>query len=308
MYLFYIDESGSLDPKSGTDPKGGQPIYVLTALGVFVRSARKVDLDINRHKMMLIDKLVRRGQSRLELSDCEIKSNWLRRPDMRAQHPLLQRLDEKEINELVTLFYKQLDEHHITILSVIIDKQHLREYMDPAKLHRKAWELLLQKVEQFMRAMHEKHHAILIADDVGRAANRRLAMKHAYIMLEGTSRNVRLEHICEMPLFVPSELCNGVQLADLCAYNIYRVFTDGSLKYKGFEVISPNIWSAEMQMKNPRVRPFHGLYVFPQESKLKELVAEFEKQGTPAESGRGSSMVSGGANPIEPTSGTGRVS
>jgi hypothetical protein len=51
-----------------------------------------------------------------------------------------------------------------------------------------------------------------------------LAMKHAHFIQEGKASDVRLEHVVEMPLFVRSELSNGVQLADLVAYNVYRCF------------------------------------------------------------------------------------
>ena len=129
--------------------------------------------------------------------------------------------------------------------------------------------------------------------------NRQLAMKHAYIMQAGTAINVHLNHICEMPLFVPSELCNGVQLTDLCSYNIYRVFMDEKLDYPFFRRIVPHIWSLGNRIRSDRCRPFTGLYVFPAESPLKALADEFEKKRTLAASGQGSQKVTyGGANPI----------
>jgi hypothetical protein len=55
MYLFFIDESGNVDPKSPVVATQGRSIYVVTALAVFVRHARELDLTLNRHKSMLID-------------------------------------------------------------------------------------------------------------------------------------------------------------------------------------------------------------------------------------------------------------
>ncbi|MFB3816423.1 MAG: DUF3800 domain-containing protein [Candidatus Methylomirabilales bacterium] len=49
-----------------------------------------------------------------------------------------------------------------------------------------------------------------------------MAMKHAFFQDTGTSSGLWLKHISEMPLFVRSELSNGIQLADLVSYNVWK--------------------------------------------------------------------------------------
>ena len=83
-----------------------------------------------------------------------------------------------------------------------------------------------------------------------------------------------LKHICEMPMFVRSELSNGVQLADLCSYNIYRAFRYGNIDYPFFQRIVPWIWSKSQ----PVERAFSGIRVFPDTSPLKILVDEMENK------------------------------
>ena len=109
------------------------------------------------------------------------------------------------------------------IFSVVVDKRHLHDYMTQEKLHRKAWELLLERVEYFMWTEHDRHQAVMVVDDAGPQLNRSLAMKHAYFQDQGTSAGQRLRHIVEMPLFVRSELSNGVQLADMVSYTPLRI-------------------------------------------------------------------------------------
>ena len=75
-------------------------------------------------------------------------------------------------------------------------------------------------------------------------------------------------------MFVRSELSNGVQLADLCSYTIYRAFRYGDLSYPFFNRIKPYIWSQSEPVK----RPFSGLYVFPGGSPLRGLLDAFEKE------------------------------
>jgi len=74
------------------------------------------------------------------------------------------------------------------------------------------------------------------------------------------------------------------------------------LAYPFFDRIAPHLWSRSREASHP----FSGIHVFPVSSPLQTMVDEFEKQraGTLADSG--SKLVSGGANPIEPTSGTGQ--
>ncbi len=175
------------------------------------------------------------------------------------------------------------------IFSVVVDKRHLHDYMDHEKLHRKPWELLCESIEMFMRACHRKHQAVLVADDVSREMNRSLAMKHAFLQDRGTASNLWLKHICEMPLFVRSELSNGVQLADLCGYNIYRAFRDRNLEYSFFGRISRHIWSCHTEPPC-RGKPIHGLRIFPKESPLTQLRDDFERKRAPAENGRGSEI------------------
>lgn len=222
MFLFYVDETGNLDPRveipqRDGSVKEGDPLYVLTAVSLFETRWHGFEKTLNRFKRRLMDQIFRSSGMRLDLADCEIKSNWLRIPRERERHPFLQHLLEGQILQLVELYYRQLDHHNMQIFSVVIDKRHLHDYMDQEKLQCKAWELLLEQIEKFMRVRHNRHQAMLINDDVSKQMNRRLAMKHAYILEEGTKSGTWLKHVCEMPMFVRSELSNGVQLADLCS-------------------------------------------------------------------------------------------
>lgn len=289
MFLFYADETGNRDvrlevPQRNGTTKPGDWLYVLTAVSLFEHKWHGFEKTINRRKVELIERIRRDTGVRLELADCEVKSNAIRISKERAAHPFLSRLTTEELAGLVELFYRQLERNHMHILAVLVDKRYLFGYMDEEKLHRKSWEHLLEQVENLMRMRFERHQAIMVNDDVSRQVNRSLAMKHAYLLDQGTARDTWLRHVCEMPMFVRSELSNGVQLADLCSYNIYRAFRFGDLAYPFFSRIKPFIWSKS----NPVRRPFSGLFVFPGNSPLRALVDEFERQRTPAANDRGS--------------------
>ena len=231
---------------------------------------------LNRKKWELID-IIRRTKGltrKLDLADCELKSTWVRIPKERAGRVFLTSLTDEELAQLVELYYEQLAHHHMRVFGVVVDKRRLRDYMDSAKMHRKAWELLLERIEVFLREEHPKHQAVLITDDISRERNRSLAMKHAYIQSEGTAAGIWLTHIAEMPLFVRSELSNGVQLADLLAYNVYRRFRYEKDDYPFFSRTLPFIW---VSPGSPS-RALDGLRLFPPESPLAPLLAQIAKE------------------------------
>ena len=268
MYFFYVDETGNLDtnlaPQADGSPSKKDWLYVLTAVAVFEWQWREFDGTITAKKRDMIARLPTRGGPRLELHDCEVKSTRLRNPHERADSQFFSNLYAPEIEELVGVFYDQLVARKATILSVVIDKRKLHDYMDQGKLHRKAWELLLERIEFFLRTEHTKHNGVIITDDVSVQANRALAMKYAFLREQGTSGGCRLRHLVEMPLFVRSELSNGVQLADLVSYNIYRAYKYGAVDYPWFKRIRAFIWRLG-EAENA------GLKVFPPDSDLVSL-------------------------------------
>ena len=301
MYYFYADESGTCS-RSKSALASGDWLYVLAAVSLFEHRWHKFEKFLRRRKRTLGEEIYRATGTRLGLADYEMKSNWIRNPKARAEHAFLSQLDETQLHELVDAFYRQLDYHNMYVFAVVVDKRHLRSYMDHTRTHRKAWELLLERIQFFMKAKHGKHQAVIVADDVTRQTNMALAEKLVYLQDQGTSSGCWLTNISGLPLFTKSELSNGIQLADLCAYNIYRAFVCQDLGYPFFERIAPYIWRSQ----NSGDRCVEGLKVFPDESPLVVEKQRWEKRPRLRLS-RGLEMVSSGANPIEPARGTGRI-
>ncbi len=276
MYFIYIDESGTRDPRTeGTRADGSQfskpHLYVLLGVTLYEMDWFKFEAYINSLKLDLADRVRRRKRVRLNLCDCEVKSVCVRIPSKREQHPFLRHLTEDELEQLVNAYYEQLAYHAMRIFAVVVDKRYLYDFMDQEKLHRKAYELLIERVEWFMKKEHGRHRALMVVDDTSRQMNVSLAMKHSYFQREGTSSGSRIGHIVELPMFVASELSNGVQLADLCAHNVYRAFNDEDLTYPFFERIQGSLYRAPDRL-GPQVE---GLKVFPDESPLVELAEEW---------------------------------
>lgn len=268
MYFFYVDESGSRDPSVGTPDKPKDHLYVLVAVGMWEGKWRQFDTAIARVKLELAGYLKRDGKGNFDLAACEVKSNWIRHSGEREKKsPFLHALDDKDRERLVASFFHQIEQCNTVIMAVVVDKRKLRDHMDHEKLHKKAYEFLLERIEHFMNEYHSKHNALIVMDDNGVQLNQAVAMKHAFFQRAG-NQNMGFRRIVEYPFFTRSELSNGVQLADLIAYNVYRAFRQEDLSYSYFDMLLPSFYRRGKDVA------LDGLKVWPEGSPLIQMARE----------------------------------
>lgn len=261
MYLFYADASGTLTPKSTENDF----LYVYGCVCLFERNWHTFEKTINRHKQGLLED---KGLN-LCLADCEIKSNWIRIPKERAEHPFLSQLSDGELTALIDVYYEQLIVNNMYIFASVVDKRLLNKSCSRDELHRIAWEGLLEQIETFMRLRQNKQQAIVIVDDESKQTNQSLALQHFEFQDKGLSDALWLKHIAELPMFTRSELSNGIQLADLIAYNIRRALQDGNPDYEHFLKIKDYI------LRKPSGE-ITGISVHPYNSEVFEILKKMK--------------------------------
>jgi hypothetical protein len=307
VYWFYIDESGSSDPAvRGIRADGSEfekdHIYVLLAASLFERRWHGFERAITRAKLSLLHDVHKATGQKLELTDAELHSNVLRQPRARSKHPFFNFLSPEQLLSLTDLFYRQLEVNHMSLFAVVIDKRRLAQYFDAEKLKRKAYELLLERIQNFLAEFHPKHLGAIVADDVSVQSNRSLALKHSFFQRERTTANLELRNIVELPFFVRSELSNGIQLADLCAYNVYQAFRYARTDCNYLARILPCFYISRRTSDSK----LDGLKVFPDDSELVPLAGKLG-QMTALEIGAKKDVRRGRIRrPIEPASGTGQ--
>ncbi|MCY4440139.1 MAG: DUF3800 domain-containing protein [Deltaproteobacteria bacterium] len=268
MYFFYFDESGSRDPSAGTAEKPKDHLYVLLAVGMYEGQWRPFETEISGLKLELADRLSRRGKGRFELADCEVKSNWVRIPGEREKRSrFLHGLPAGDLTRLTDAYFDQVARRHTVIMASVVDKRFLHDGMTHEALHMTAYEFVLERIQHYMRQYHPKHRALIVMDDTSRQLNRAVAMKHASFQRAG-NRNMTFPAIVEYPFFTRSELSNGVQLADLLAYSVYRAFKDKDVGYPYFEKVLGNFY------RRPQGTALDGLKVWPDRSPLSGLAAK----------------------------------
>ena len=274
MYFFYFDESGSRDPSPGTADKPKDHIYVLLAVGMYERQWRPFETAISGLKLELADSLSRNGNESFELADCEVKSNWVRIPSKRKkQSRFLHALRDDDLRRLTDAYFQQIIKRNTVIIASVIDKRFLFDHSTHETLHMHAYEFLLERIQHYMRGYHPKHQALMVMDDTNRQLNQAIAMKHASFQRAG-NRNMKFPAIVEYPFFTRSELSNGVQLADLLAYNVYRAFKYEAFDYPYFEKMLTSFY------RRPNGATLDGLKVWPSASPLVEAVRMAREEKT----------------------------
>ena len=195
---------------------------------------RPFESAISGLKLLLADQLERDGKGPFELADCEVKSNWVRmRTGREKRSPFLHALHQDNLTDLTEAYFRQVVKRNTVIMSSVIDKRYLNSSVTHETLHTTAYEFLLESIQHYMREYHPKHRALVVMDDTSRQLNRVVAMRHASLQRVG-NQNMKFPAIVEYPFFTRSELSNGVQLADLLAYNVYRVFRNEDFSYPYF--------------------------------------------------------------------------
>lgn len=275
MYFFYFDESGTRDPGITGMRKDGttfakDPLYVLMAVGLYERKWHAFDHAISDLKLQLADRLFHTRHMKLSLADCEVKSVTLRIPTERAKEStFLGALTDADRLRLTQVYYHQIALHRMPLFAVVIDKRKLLPHMTAEMMHKKAYELVLERIERFLYEYHPNHQGLVVMDDTQRQLNHAVAMKHAFFQREG-NRNMMFRHIAEYPFFTDSKLSNGVQLADLCGYNVYRAFRSKDFAYPYFAQLIPAIYCSEQTATDK----LDGLKIFPDDSELMAFATE----------------------------------
>lgn len=265
MYFFYFDESGSRDLSVGTPENPKPHLYVVLAVGMYERQWPRFETAISKQKLVLINCLQQDGKGPFELADCEVKSNWVRiQKEREKRSPFLSAISEGDRKRLVRTYFQQLSNRRMVIMATVIDKRELSGYKNPDILHETAYEFILEEIQHYMNEYHPKHNALIVMDHMDKRLNRAIAMKQASLLRSG-NKNMKFPAVVEYPFFVNSELSNGVQLADLLAYNVYHAFSYKDLDYAYFQKLLPHIH------RGRDGKTLHGLKVWPESSPLVQL-------------------------------------
>lgn len=244
MRLFYIDESGQ------SEYTGETGLFVQSAVCLPDSEWKNINTSLFGLKRTYFDSV-----------DVEIKSNWFRNSHERQKHYLDPfKLSDADLAEFVTKVYELFNSYDITVFAVVIDKRQMQKrFKAPERPNALAYRMLFESIEVFLTQEVDDFGMVIFDKITEMVAKKQgyedlLYRQHVRYLEKGTGF-LSINRIIEGLLFIPSNESNLIQLADLCAYNIYRQFMiygkewDKSGKfrhyYNFFKLIDPKIWKGK---------------------------------------------------------------
>lgn len=168
----------------------------------------------------------------------EIKSDWLRNPHKRKKHYLIPfKISVKRLNEFGEKFIDLIGDHkdQLKLVAVVFDK---RFYGDAKRQKSEGIPLLKTAQMLFERLQYAGNYHIVIFDQM--ESSLKLSVGQHDKILNVFQKNHGMEKIYVDKYdkitdikFMQSRNENFLQIADICAYNIYRQFVEFGREWAG---------------------------------------------------------------------------
>lgn len=241
FYKVFIDESGKKEYKNpySKDFINNPPLFkdyegfwrdnyfVLCGVRVKQEDLRLIYPKINQLK-----------QDYFNTHKVEVKSDWLRNPHKRKKHYLDKfGIKPEALNEFGEKFIDLISKHKDTLklIAIVFDK---RFYGDSKRQKAEGMPLLKSTQILFERLQYAGNYHIVIFDQM--ESSLKLSVGHHDRILNIFQKNLGMEKIYVDSYnritdikFMKSCNENFLQVADVCAYNVYRQFVEFGREWSG---------------------------------------------------------------------------
>lgn len=229
MKLLYIDEGGD-------DGEKGSRFYVLGGLVVDVKALPQLQSDVRqlvaktfRHwkrvhapQMYMKQEFERDRPMPKEFEKFGVAKPELHYSPLISKKPPFDKLSDEQRKELADAVIGLVLKHGERLLGVAIDKvKHSEKYLIPKPVDLFTIEMMAERFEAYLKTVDDvgmfvydykdKHNNLIFRNFVD------------FIRTDGTA-HMKLPHIVENLMFLPSELCEGLQLADFVAHSLFMKF------------------------------------------------------------------------------------
>lgn len=267
-YMMYIDDSGTKEYADKT-------VNLFCYAGIILRRE-----DANGYVQIIKQIKERYFSGNIP----EIKSNWLRIPKERKKHFLIPyNITDRCLNSFTKELYKTINSFNLHVIGVVVDKVKLKEkYLKfnfyPSSI---CYEFILQRIANYSTQYKIPKVTIVIDDMSGKTPRgsewKKLLIQQHKTLLQGNSpfypkwsqrSNMNYNMINRHLYFRDSAQSQLIQIADLCAYNIFRQAReswnnfDKEPFYQGYKWILPIMHKSPD--KNKKIANY-GAVCFPRE-------------------------------------------
>lgn len=203
MHFVYVDESGAATDRT-------QHYFVLAA--IVIRTEQCIPL---QEGLLKLKEEFHFSQVEVKGRDIEQSKNFFRHISLPTKREFVKRL------------FQLLFAHDLSLLAIVFAKKEpsiVRLKLSDEDVYQLSYKELLQHVEAFLTEKND--HGLLLIDS--RASSIHSHLKDDRLIRVHQDYLKRLPHpkkptrVIEYPVFVQSEFFAAIQLADLCAYHIFR--------------------------------------------------------------------------------------
>jgi len=214
MYLAFIDESGNIHPN---DPQNNN--YILTVVVMHEKGMKF----LHRESQELKKKIWQLVQGEKKSMPITFEVHMQEIKDAKGYFKPL-RGENAKTEQVLSSIYEFISTLYITIITVVIIKDEFLKKYPQEDLLKWALRLLIERINSYVRkdSQYQKEFALLIMDiDFTHDKEKRTFISE--MMEFGIKYNTRdVDRILDTPIFLKSELHNGIQIVDSVAYLIGR--------------------------------------------------------------------------------------
>lgn len=223
MHLIYVDESGDPGIAENSQYKIKEtpsPYYIRTGLMIHDKKWQRINSSVKKFKEE------HKIPEWIELHATEILNG--KGPDRWFKKNFPNKPDRIQILLDACCLIKKLD---VTLISVVLNKSDIYgKYTD--QISELSWEYLIERINLYLSNSKDRL-GMLISDTVqsGNFGGIEKKFRDFAKALYSQSMHVKEFHFVENILFEPSESSNLLQLADIAAYSMGRMFNAGDDVY-----------------------------------------------------------------------------
>lgn len=244
MYTMYIDESGV---PSYSDPS---KYYLLSGVIVHNDKIKTMKRGVFDYKQLhFINNYI----------DAEIHTHNICKAKEEFSSLLV-----NEKNNLLDQLYRMISDLPIKVITVVIDKELLKQKHPTWKIFKTAWNILLARFDLYLESITGLEEKGNIKMDRVTAGERQEVNKLVKEMRENKKRWQRIDNIIGEPLFTTSHGTEGIQVADAIAYVTSKHLAKNNHFKQYWVTIEKLSYSKEGKLMG------YGLIIFPPDNHRKD--------------------------------------
>lgn len=245
MFFLYVDGSGDTQIKRKEKNNG---FYVLGGVIVHERDWKNVEAKITDLKQEIFPDLEPTSWE-LHAHDIWNSRKFFANPDLNLN------LEKKKdiFSKLVKLISTSPE---IMLINLIVLKDELKDKYTTPKPKEYSWKMIAERFDHFLRQQNETTNNGLMFVD----SDQKIPEDEIKAILWNAVRNgtnvQRIRHVIEDPIFTKSHLRNLIQLSDMIAYIIHRVYSDHEEFKEWLEKLKPSMYQPNGNLKSFGLKEF----------------------------------------------------